>query len=164
MIGVKQQGTTMIELMVALFVLAIGLLGALALQMNSVRSSQSAVFTSDAQVLAVSMADRIMAYNSVLTTDEDNDYAGLNTAALPTDPNCIAAGCSAAQRVDSDINEWARELTARLPNGQGTITYDANNIYTVLVMWDRDNTGANNVGCGGDPQVDLTCYQLEFRL
>ncbi|BFM10418.1 hypothetical protein R50072_05710 [Simiduia litorea] len=159
----KEAGATMIELMVALFILAVGLLGALALQMNSVRSSQSAVFTSDAQVVAVNMADRIMAYNSVLTTDEDDDYAGINTTALPADPNCKVAGCSAANRVASDVNEWGRELASRLPGGQGTITYAAN-VYTILVMWDRDNTGANATGCGGNPEVDLTCYQLEFRL
>ena len=158
-----QTGATMIELMVALFVLAIGLLGALGLQLGSVRSNQSAVFASEAQVLAVNMVDRVMAYNDVLITTDDDDYNGIDTNAAANMPNCITSGCSALEQKAYDIATWKNELTTRLPSGRGTVTY-AGGIYTVLVMWDRDVTGASNTGCGGNPKVDLTCYQMEFRL
>lgn len=159
----QQAGATMIELMVALFVLAIGLLGALALQLGSVRSNQSAVFASEAQVLAVNMVDRILAYNDVLITTDDDDYHGIDTNSAVTMPSCVATGCSAAQQKTLDVATWKDELTSRLPGGRGTVNYAAG-VYTVLVMWDRDVTGASNLGCGGDPKVDLTCYQMEFRL
>lgn len=156
-------GSTMVEMLVALFILAVGLLGALALQMGSVRSNQSAVFASEAQVLAVNMVDRIMAYNNVLITSDDDDYDLIDTVAPGADPACLDVGCTAAQQRASDIFVWANELTTRLPGGRGTVSYLAG-IYTVLVMWDRDITGADNVGCGGNPKVDLTCFQMEFGL
>jgi type IV pilus assembly protein PilV len=158
-----QAGATMIELMVALFVLAIGLLGALALQLDSVRSNQSAVFASEAQLLAVNMVDRILAYNNVLITTDDDDYDSIDTNSAVTMPTCMSAGCTVAQQKTYDIATWKNELVSRLPGGRGTVNYSGG-VYTVLVMWDRDVTGASNVGCGGNPKVDLTCYQMEFRL
>lgn len=161
----KFNGSTMVEMLVALFILAVGLLGALALQMGSVRSNQSAVFASEAQILAVNMVDRIMAYNNVLITTDDGDYDGIDTDTPGADPACIAVGCTTAQQRSYDVFTWANELTSRLPGGRGTVNFSAAaGIYTVLVMWDRDVTGAANVGCGGNPQVDLTCFQLEFGL
>ena len=159
----KIKGSSMIEMLVGLFVLAIGLLGALGMQLSSVRSAQSAVFASDAQVLAQDMVDRIMAYNDVMTADDDDDYDGIDTTTAVTDPNCYGSGCTKAQIVATDSFEWTDEMVSRLLGGRGTVTFDAG-IYTVLVMWDRDLTGASNVGCGGNPATDLTCYQVEFRL
>lgn len=156
-----QRGSTMIETMVALFVLAIGLMGALAMQMNSMRDSRSASYVAEAQVLAADMVSRIMAYDDIDTAADDSDYAGVDTAAAPALPGCAAAGCTQAQLRDLDVASWAAELTSRLPAGRGTVSSNGG-VYTVTVMWDANLTGAQNVGCGGNPQTDLTCYRVEW--
>ncbi|WP_024330507.1 type IV pilus modification protein PilV [Simiduia agarivorans] len=158
-----QTGSGMIELMVGLFVLAVGLMGALALQFSSVRSTQSAVYTSDAQIIAQDMIDRIMAYNDVLTTDDDDDYHNIDTGNAATDPACKDTGCTADQIKAMDTYEWQQIIQSRLPGGRGTVSY-LNNVYTIVVMWDRDRTGVDGTNCGGNPAVDLTCYRVEFRL
>lgn len=157
------KGATLIEMLVGLFVLAIGLLGALGMQMNSVRSAQSAVFASDAQVLAQDMIDRIYAYNDVLDPADDGDYDGIDTDNAIVDPGCVSAGCTKPQIVATDTFEWRDEIVSRLPGGRGTVALNGS-VYTVLVMWDRDRTGASNTGCGGNPDTDLTCYQVEIML
>lgn len=159
----RQTGSSMVEVMVGLFVLAVGLMGALALQFSGVRGSQSAVFSSDAQIIAQEMVDRIMAYNDVLNPNDNDDYNGIDTNNVVADPGCLAAGCSSAEIRQTDLFEWKQKLQSRLPAGRGTVSY-LNSIYTVVVMWDRDRTGATGTGCSGNPEVDLACYQLEFGL
>ena len=55
----KCRGATMIEVMVSLFVLAIGLLGVLGMQAEGTQANQRGMFSTQAAFLAQSMADRI---------------------------------------------------------------------------------------------------------
>lgn len=52
-------GFTLIEILISVVVLAIGLLGMAALQMNGLRNNQSAYFRAQATQLAYDMADRM---------------------------------------------------------------------------------------------------------
>ena len=56
-----QRGTTLIEVLIALIVLSIGLLGLALLQVTSVQSNHSAYYRSQATVLAHDLADRMRA-------------------------------------------------------------------------------------------------------
>ncbi|WP_246125277.1 type IV pilus modification protein PilV [Exilibacterium tricleocarpae] len=162
-----QAGAGLIEVMVSMFILAVGLLGVLAMQANGVKSNQRAYFSTEAQLLAGDMVDRIFAYNSINLATDNGDYNGIDTSEDdPNNQNCIdtAGGCSAAQQVQYDIWDWRRQLTSRLPGGVGTVAFDAaRGVYTITVMWDQELTGAAGTGCGGTAD-DLTCYQLEVRL
>ncbi|MGA9223012.1 MAG: type IV pilus modification protein PilV, partial [Pseudomonas graminis] len=60
-IDARQQGTTLIEVLVALLVLAIGLLGAAALQLNALKYTDSSRLSSQASFIAYDMMDRIRA-------------------------------------------------------------------------------------------------------
>jgi type IV pilus assembly protein PilV len=46
-----------------------------------------------------------------------------------------------------------------LPSGRGQVTGNAN-LLIITVMWDDEGTGATGTGCGGNAQVDLTCYSV----
>jgi len=61
-----QSGFSLIEVLVSLFVLAIGLLGVIAMQINSVKSNQRAQYTAVVKILAADFTDRIYAYNANL--------------------------------------------------------------------------------------------------
>ncbi|WP_300633867.1 type IV pilus modification protein PilV [Pseudomonas sp.] len=56
-----QSGMTLIEVLVALLVLALGLLGAAAIQLNALKYTDSARMTSQASFIAYDMLDRIRA-------------------------------------------------------------------------------------------------------
>src|SRR5690606_30470636 len=80
-----QQGFTLIEMMIAFFVLAIGLLGMAALMTQSVRGNQSAVHRTQAVLMASELVDRIRA-------NPDGTYrdtAGTETA------TCVALNVTA---------------------------------------------------------------------
>ena len=139
--GHKFSGFTLIEILVALVILSVGLLGVASLQVQGLRSNQSAYLRSQATLLAYDIADR-MRLNSVRAIA--GDYNAFDTeGTVPGDPGCMdaAAGCNAAQQSSTDLAEWARRVNgsgsaiALLPDAQGTITRGAGNLFTVAIIW-----------------------------
>ncbi|MCV6621280.1 MAG: type IV pilus modification protein PilV [Cellvibrionaceae bacterium] len=160
----RQSGATMVEVLVALFLLAIGLLGALALQNSSQRSNQSAMFSSVAIVLARDMANRINANNNQFSNDDNNLYDNIDTQNFSGSAVECSLDCDQATIKTMDEGIWAQEIRSRLPAGRGMVAIDDNGVHEVTVMWDDQLTGATGADCGGNPEVDLTCVTLEFRL
>lgn len=160
----RQSGATMIEVMVALFLLAVGLLGTLALQNSGQRSNQSAMFSSVAIVLARDMANRIGANNNQFTTADDGLYNNIDTADVGGSTTVCSVDCSPAVIKTMDTGQWADEIKRRLPAGRGTVEINPDGVHEVIVMWDDQLTGASGTDCNGNPDVDLTCVKLEFRL
>ncbi|HSC75751.1 MAG TPA: type IV pilus modification protein PilV, partial [Pseudomonadales bacterium] len=86
--GAKQRGVAILEVIIAFFVLAIGLLGLAALQVKSVQFNQGSYQRSQATVAAYDMMDRMRlnrlaasggAYNMAWTS------AGAGTGTVPKD-------------------------------------------------------------------------------
>lgn len=137
-------GVSLVEVLVALVVLSVGMLGIAALYVESLRSGRSALTRSQAVVLAADMADRIRANPS----GRDN-YAKTVDATGTISPDCVqgGAGCAPATMAAHDIAVWYQMLDSRaatpaaptsLPAGRGTI--DVNNgtipwTYTITVSW-----------------------------
>ncbi|MBX3706433.1 MAG: type IV pilus modification protein PilV [Pseudomonadales bacterium] len=150
-------GFSMIELLVAVLVMAIGVLGVAALQMVSLQNNRAALVRAEAVTLAYDMMDRIRA-NPVGTPPGD-DYDGLAMGAIPPDsPNCLTTNCTAAQMVAFDQRSWKCQLGAHnehdrctafrtagvlppvanqpgLPNGDGSIAVDDDGIVEITVRW-----------------------------
>lgn len=155
---VSQQGFTLLEVLISLFILSVGLLGLAGLQMNGLRSNQDSYYLSQAMAQAYDMADRMRANMA----GYNNGNYGAITTALPTDPGCITSGCTSAQMAQYDAYQWNTDNANLLPNGKGTVT-TAGNISTITVMWDQLRNGVTGTMCGGNPTVDLTCYTTSFQ-
>jgi len=137
-----QHGFTLIEILVTLVILAIGLLGMASLQLNGLRSNQSAYLKSQASLLAYDMADRMR-----LNSDRAiaGDYNSFDTSdVVAANPNCIstATGCTETQQVATDKAEWAEAINgsgsaiAFLPKAKGEITRAVGgNVFTITVSW-----------------------------
>lgn len=167
----RQRGAAMMETLVSLFLLAIGLLGTLAMQVKGVNSNQRAQFATDANILAEDMANRILGYVRNLDAANINDptkfddYSGINsTTSTATDPACIAvtAGCSAAEQIIFDELQWVTEVKSRLPNGVGKVAY-ASGTYKITVMWNHDQIENPTTNCSGSG-TDLACFIYELKL
>lgn len=136
--GMKSQnGFTMVETLVALVVLAIGLLGIAALYLNSLQAGRSAIYRTEAVNLAADLADRIRSNRTALAA-----YANVFTDAPADVAACYTtAGCTPAQLAASDLNRWKADIAQQLPNGQGQVAVTlpvgagepAN--YVVTVRW-----------------------------
>ena len=147
-------GFTLLEVLVALVVLSIGLLGLAGLQLTSVTNTRDAYYRSQALMLSYDIADRMRAN---LTGVENDDYDAITGAAVAA---CrTTAGCTPAQLATDDVFLWRQSLNATLPTGQGIVCLDSDvtddvavaaasdcdgsgNQYVVKIWWDQDRSGA----------------------
>lgn len=149
----------MLEVLVAIVVLAFGLLGLAGLQADGLRNNTSAYLRSQAALMAYDMLDRMRAN---IQGVESGDYDNLMDS-TPINPECISTGtgCSVAQLAQNDAYEWSDQLAKLLPSGQGRVIGNGSgSIFSITVMWDDRRTGATGTDCSGDPAVDLTCFTL----
>lgn len=151
----NQSGFNLIEVLIALVVISVGLLGLAALQMTSLQQNQSAYQRSQATLLAYDITDRMRANIDQVTAG--NYFA----ASGAVNSSCVsysasAAGCTAIQMASHDIAEWQASLATELPSGNGRVcrsdlTGDAiglpncegnssNNPIVVYVWWNDDKS------------------------
>lgn len=113
-----QTGFTLIEVLVAALVLALGMLGLAALQVTSLSNSHSSYLRSQATQLAYDLSDRIRANPIGLRSGSYNNQPVQTAACLTT------VGCSAAELAKHDVYEWNADLASQLPSGSGVICLD----------------------------------------
>ena len=125
----NKNGFSLLEVLISIFILAIGLLGLAALQTTSLKNNHSAQHRTSATVLAYDILDR-MRLNPTLVLlpsrrlTPNANYARAMGDALP------AGGI-----VGDDLLEWTETLGNELPSGDGAIAINGN-IITVTVQWD----------------------------
>jgi len=159
-----QSGFTLLEVMIALVIFSIGLLGLAGLQAGGLRSNTQAQLRTIATIQAYDMAERIRSNPRGVI---DGNYNALDSA-TPTAGDCISNTCTAAEMATYDYYEWELHTQNVLPSGHGTVSSaavggGATRLFTITVMWDEERTGVNGTGCSGDPTVDLKCYIMEFE-
>lgn len=135
----EQSGFSMIELLIALLILAIGLFGMATLMMSSMKSNQNAAVRSQASWLAYDIIER-MRLNANLAINNNNYVTGAADA-VPANPGCKAAGCTAVNTAQTDLFEW-KTLLAQA--GLGGAIARAGNSYTVTITWQDINTSDAN--------------------
>lgn len=114
---IKQSGFTMVEVLVALVVLAIGLLGIAALYLNSLQAGRTAIYRTQAINLAADLADRIRANRTAQAA-----YGTLFADAEAAVANCdLINGCFDTDLASTDLARWKGTLAQLLPNGQGQV-------------------------------------------
>ena len=118
----RDSGFSIIEVLVALLVLAIGLLGLAALQAQGLRFNHDAYVRTQATQLAYDIIDRMRANRA---------NAGAYMAGDP------GIGCDPTDAsINMDLSCWYESLDAALPGGDGVITANATaNFFDVTVRW-----------------------------
>jgi type IV pilus assembly protein PilV len=120
-----QEGMTLIEVLVALLILSVGLLGAAALQLNALKYTDSARMTSQASFIAYDMMDRIRANAAA-------DY----TVTPPTSRNLSVTR-------DQDLYDFTSNIISfGGASATGSISLNQR-VYTITITWD-DSRAANS--------------------
>lgn len=126
----RQRGISLIEVMMAVLIFSIGLIGLASLMVMATRSNHAAYVRTQAVFLANSMAARMSA-NPIGVWN--GDY---NSTAYPVSSSSIGCGsgaaCDAAELATHDQRLWSSQLKTFLPNptasiacgGVGTAGYD----------------------------------------
>lgn len=135
----RQRGFSLIEVLIALIIMSVGMLGIASLYVQSMQAGRTSLFRHHAVTLAGDVADRIRANRTAGVVYEDPD--GANN-------NCIAAGvdCTAAQMAMHDILIWQQQATDTLPNGAVNVTFNGGvtpSEYTIQVNWDEPGQAQN---------------------
>lgn len=134
-----QQGFTLLEILVAIVVLSIGLLGLAGLQALSLNNNQIAYFRSIASQQAYDIADRIRSNRAGVITGE---YDALD-ATIPVDPpDCVANVCGSNEIATADHAQWNTNNQRLLPAGAGTVN-GAGGVFTITVSWTEKTTACN---------------------
>jgi type IV pilus assembly protein PilV len=154
----RMSGVSLVEVLVALVVLSVGMLGIAALYVEGLRSGRTALLRSQAVTLAGDMADRIRANSGAgASYTKGVDDAGTITAACDSG----GAGCTPAVLAAHDIARWHRALDSRfsaptsLPGGRGSIAVDTTTnprTYLITVSWSEPN------------QVAASSYEVRVRI
>ncbi|HEY8034538.1 MAG TPA: type IV pilus modification protein PilV [Methylobacter sp.] len=132
----KNTGFTLIEVLIAMLVLAIGLLGLAGLQATSLKNNQSAYNRSQATQLAYDLADRMRA-----NIAGKANYTAILPSSATAKANCLTTtGCTPADMAENDLFEWNSAVSNNLPSGIGTIAVVAN-MFTIRITWDDDRDG-----------------------
>lgn len=133
----KQSGFTLLEVLVAMLVLAIGLLGLAGLMASSMRNNLSASHRTQATWMAYDIVDRMRSNRAGAVT---GGYA----TAMGTAATCSAAvptGTVPAQ----DIAAWKNQLACVLPAGNGSIAVDTGTrAATIVIQW-NDSRGSQGL-------------------
>jgi len=132
----KQTGITLIEVLVSVIIFSVGLLGLAALQLNSLKFTESASLRSEAVFLAYEAADRIRA-SARLSTGGQGVPLSQFAIGLDTVPVC-SGNCAVHTR---ELVEW-KEGVAGLPAGKSSITV-VDNMVTITVQWEENRTQAD---------------------
>ena len=153
---VKQDGFSLLEVLISVVILAIGMLGVAAMQTSAIRYNHSAELRSLAVTQISNIVDRMLANSQGMENGAYNSVSG-----IPSAPNCT--NCTSAQVAQYDIHEWNSSNRDLLPAGQGTITRNANR-YIITIRWDNNRSGVTGLGCSGNLEVDLACSTMEVQL
>lgn len=138
----KHGGFSLIEVMVALMITTMGLLGLASLQLISLKTQHNAFMRGQATQLNHDIIERMRGNCAAALAGGYN----LAYATNPTANGTVAQG---------DMREWRQRLAQALPDGRGAIAVNAaTHVATVSVQWNdaRGDQGAENApSVAGDP-------------
>ncbi|WP_278401479.1 type IV pilus modification protein PilV [Stutzerimonas kunmingensis] len=146
----KEAGATLIEVLIAMVVLAIGLIGLAGLQATSIQSNHSAYYRSQATLLASDLADRMRA----------NRTEALTNAYLTNFPTSSANNSVSGTAAEKDIAEWLNRLAVTLPDGTGKVEKD-NALITISIRW-NDTRGQIRASGDNNTHTQIFAYRTEI--
>lgn len=152
----RNQGFTLIEILVATIILAIGLLGLASLQTLALKDNQDAFFFTQASSLAYEMSDRMAA-----------NAAEWRKPAIPTPLSTCGStdsvvvkcttttGCSTAEMAAYDYCVWKKNVASRIgttataeiktsPTGSGVCADGTTERRCVIISWSRNKQLGTN--------------------
>jgi type IV pilus assembly protein PilV len=173
----RQLGVSLIEVLIALVVLSIGLIGIAGMQTTGLQSNYTSYQYTQAAMLAESLAEGAAAN----TTGVQNSAYDLGAGSAPgsVSSDCGSETCSSAQQAAWDLAGWYSALgqtavqgapagpRATLPAGAGSVVCaddpcSDDSPRVITVYWSANRDGASGYGCDASNPADLQCFRVVF--
>jgi len=159
-------GFSLLEVLIALVILSVGLLGIAALISTALKSNDSAYMRTQATALAYNIIDRMRANIPAANNLSYNVTmpASAATGASPT--TCTTGSCSSGQLATYDLAQWEYDLAQQLPQGRGAIAAaTAAGIVTVsvTVLW-NDSRAHDSLQKSGAPTATTFSLSVSSAL
>ena len=161
-----QSGITMIEVLVAVLILAIGLLGVAGLQSISLKNTTDVFFEQQAMSYSQDLVNRIMANQAAAG---EGDYEETPPGSAPG-TDCSSVACTSEQMATWDLWQWNDALT----NGFGAPPSAAANVewvdttgeYEIAITWDATGAGASYAAptCTSADNSSAGCMFTVYRV
>lgn len=150
--GKSQLGFSLVESLVAIVVMAFGLLAVVGVQMEALRGNQQTAQTAIATSLVRDYQELLTAIPSIaagggtatkIASINRNVY---NTYGGAAECKGVGATCSNTQFADFHIREWINRVSQSLPGGQVSVCFDTSYKETAgagagLYKWECDDAG-----------------------
>lgn len=161
-----QDGLTLIEILIALLVIAVGLLSTASLQLLSKRSNYDAAQRTTAAHLAQDLLERMRSNPDALIDYLPAGTLGRGSQGAAPAVNCAAAGvtCTAPELAAYDLWQWEQLLDGALEQRAGNATgglvearvcirgpaFGATGVYEVAIAWRglTESTSPATDACG----------------
>jgi len=142
----KAGGFTLIEVLIAMVIMSVGMLGIAGLYVTSMQAGRTSILRHNAVTLAGDVADRIRANPRAAAS-----YALADTGA-PSPCVALATNCTRDEMAANDIYLWSQQARDTMPNGTVAIVFNngvAPPTYQITVSWTEP-------GESPDPSYSIT--------
>lgn len=162
----SQHGVGMVEVLVALIILAIGALGYVMLQVRALEATAESTQRIQAINVARDLAERVRANRTGWASYQTElGPTGTQVRATAT-PDCAAANCNASQLADFDVNEiatFATQYGMRLEMSACPGTSNRQCIFTAWGNTTPTNSTTDTSSCtnGNSYRTNSTCIMME---
>lgn len=160
--GFHQKGTSIIEVMVTVFIVAVGLLGVASLQSAGLRQASNSQSDAQAQILSQDLAEMILAYD----TFAEGDYA-MNGVPASKGKECLTTKCTNAELAQYNVWTWGQNMSPVLPSFDLDIGFAAaTNSYDIVLTWDANKEGPaySAASCAPDDNFKAGCFAMLLTL
>jgi len=159
---IRSRGFSLIEVMVAVLIVSLGLIGIAAMQANAIASTHSSQMESLVAIEAQSLASSMTAnpwWNQGLFPSSITVNGGtISPTSMQGSTDCTKASCSGAQLASYDLAAWGQQLQKQVPGAQATIACQAGSpvICSITVTWTPESNVALNSGTASNTATALS--------
>lgn len=173
----RQQGITLLESMIAIVIMALGILSVLGLQMRTLTNTQTSLYRAQAIRLVEDLNERLASNPNALLNISTYTLTWSNQPTAATD--CSTSACAHSQLAAYDIAQWKTLVANTLPLGNASVftpqdetANDNRRQLGVMISW-RENelsqtdgyktpiNAASGGGTAASCPADQTCH-LQF--
>jgi type IV pilus assembly protein PilV len=164
-----QNGATMIEVLVAILIFSIGLLGVATTQTMGLTTTQSALHRSYAAHLSYELIDIIRSNPtasedgvfdsiSIDNTDSTLSYTATNACDSET------SNCTTTEMATALLADWETSIDDLLPGSKATVVSTDSESFQLTISWPDFRNNSDRPDSDGDGEIDDVSLITDFRI